>query len=38
MTNNANQDQLASSDANWSESSLFAEAGHIQVQQEKGKK
>ena len=34
MTNNADPDQLASEEANWSWSTLFAKAGHIQVQQE----
>ena len=29
-------DQLASSEANWSGSTLFAKAGYIQVQQDKG--
>ena len=32
MTNSADPDQLA----NWSESTLFAKAEHIQVQQDKG--
>ena len=37
MTNSADPDQLASSsEANWSESALFAKAGYIQVQQNKG--
>ena len=36
MANSADPDQLASSEANWSESTLFAEAGHIRVQQDKG--
>ena len=40
MTNSADLDQLASelasSEANWSWSALFAKAGHIQVQQDKG--
>ena len=36
MINSVNPDQLASSEANWSGSTLFAKAGHIQVQQEKG--
>ena len=35
MTNSADPDQLAS-EANWSGSTLFAKAGHIQVQQDKG--
>ena len=33
MTNSADPDQMASSEANWSGSTLFAE--YIQVQQEK---
>ena len=36
MTNSADSDQLASLEANWSESTLFAKAGHIRVQQDKG--
>ena len=32
MANSADPDQLASSKANWSGSTLFAKAGHIQVQ------
>ena len=32
MKNSADQDQLA----NWSGSTLFAKAGYIQVQQDKG--
>ena len=36
MSNSADPDQLASSEANWSGSTLFAKAGHIQVQQDKG--
>ena len=36
MTNSADQDQLASAEANWSGSTLFAKAGHINVQQDKG--
>ena len=31
MTNSADPDQLASSEANWSESTLFAKAGYIWV-------
>ena len=31
MANSADTDQLASSEANWSGSSLFANAGYIQV-------
>ena len=34
MTNNADLDQLASSEANWSGSTLFAKVGYIQVQQD----
>ena len=33
MTNSADPDQL---EANWSGSALFAKAGHILVQQDKG--
>ena len=29
MTNNADPDQLASEEANWSGSTLFAKAGHV---------
>ena len=36
MKNSANPDQLASSEANWSGSTLFAEVGHIRAQQDKG--
>ena len=36
MTNIVDPDQLASSEANWSGSSLFAKAGIIRVQQDKG--
>ena len=38
MANSADPDQLASSEANWSGSALFAMAGYmyIQVQQDKG--
>ena len=35
MANSADPDQLASSEANWSGSSLFAKAGHILIQQDK---
>ena len=35
MANSADPDQLTSSKANWSGSTLFAKAGYIQVQQEK---
>ena len=34
MENSAELDQLASSEANWSGSTLFAKAGHIRVQQD----
>ena len=34
MANSADPDQLASSEANWSGSTLFAKAGYIQVQQD----
>ena len=33
MANSADPDQLASEEANWSGSTLFAKAGHIQFQQ-----
>ena len=36
MANSADPDQLASSEANWSGTTMFAKAGHIQVQQNKG--
>ena len=36
MANSADPDQLASSEANWSGSTLFANAGYIGVQQDKG--
>ena len=36
MTNSAAPDQLASSEANWYGSTLFAKAGYILVQQDKG--
>ena len=35
MANSADPDQLASSEANWSGSTLFAKAVYIQVQQDK---
>ena len=35
MANSADPDQLASSEANWSESTLFAKAEYIWVQQDK---
>ena len=34
MTISADPDQLASEEANWSGPTLFAKAGHIQVQQD----
>ena len=34
MANSAESDQLASSEANWSESALFAKAGYIWIQQD----
>ena len=37
MANSADPDQLASSEANWSGSTLFAKAGYIRIQQDKGK-
>ena len=36
MANSADPDQLASSEANWSESTLFAKVGYFPVQQVKG--
>ena len=36
MPNSADPDQLASSEANWSGSTLFSKAGYIKVQQDKG--
>ena len=36
MPNSADPDQLASEEANWSGSTLFAKAGYIRVQQDKG--
>ena len=36
MKNRADPDQLASEEANWSGSTLFAKAGHIGVQQDQG--
>ena len=36
MANSAEPDQLASEEANWSGSTLFAKAGHIRVQQDLG--
>ena len=31
MTNSADPDQLASSEANWSEATLFAKTGHVVI-------
>ena len=36
MTYSADPDQLASSEANWAVSTLFAKTEHIQVQQDQG--
>ena len=36
MANSADPDKLTSSEANWSGSTLFAKAGYIWVQQDKG--
>ena len=36
MANSANKYQLASSEANWSGSTLFVKAGYNWVQQDKG--
>ena len=36
MVNSADPDQLASSEANWSGSTLFAKTEHIWDQQDKG--
>ena len=36
MANNEDPDQLDSSEANWSRTALFAKAGYIRVQQDKG--
>ena len=36
MTNSVDPDQLASSEANWYGSKLFAKEGYIRVQQNKG--
>ena len=36
MTNSADPDQLASSEANWSVSTLFEKVGHIRDQQDQG--
>ena len=36
MANSADPNQLASEEANWSGSTLFAKAGYIRVKQNKG--
>ena len=36
MTNSVDPDKLASSEANWSGSTLFANTEYIRVQQDKG--
>ena len=36
MANNADPDQLASSEVNWSGSTLFAKVGYNRAQQDKG--
>ena len=36
MINSADADYLASSESNWSGSTLFIKAGYIRVQQDKG--
>ena len=36
MANSADPDQLASSEASWSGSTLFAKARHIRIQQDQG--
>ena len=36
MANSADPDQFASLEANWSGSALFAKAGYIRLQQDKG--
>ena len=36
MANSTDPDQLASSEANWSGSTLFVKTGYIRVQQDKG--
>ena len=36
MANSADPDQLSSSEANWSGSTLFVKAGYIRVEQDKG--
>ena len=36
MTNSADPDQLASSEANWSGSTQLAKTGYIRIQQDQG--
>ena len=36
MANSADPDQLASEEAKWSGSTLFAKAGHMRIQQDQG--
>ena len=36
MANSVDPDQLASAETNWSGSTLFAKAGYVRVQQDKG--
>ena len=36
MPNSLDPDQMASEEADWSGSTLFAKTGHIQVQQDQG--
>ena len=36
MTNSADADKLASSEANWSGATLFLKAGYLWVQQDQG--
>ena len=36
MANSADPDHLASEEANWAGSTLFAKVGYIRVQQDKG--
>ena len=36
MINSEDQDHLASEETNWSGSTLFAKAGYIRIQQDKG--
>ena len=38
MVNSADPDQLASSEANWSGSTLFEKVGHLRAQQNQVKK